>query len=334
MFTEKPRPFTNWDEREARPHSAALIVNARSRAAQSAAAVALDYLSLLDVPVATTLVLDDPTRLPDTVREAIADGNDLVILGGGDGSVSSVAGILAENDAVLGLLPLGTANDFARTLGIPFELREACKTVARGAVARIDLGLAGNNYFVNVASMGLGSAVAEALSPRLKHTVGSLAYPVAAVRAYMGQEPFEAGIAFPDEDHEAVDICGLVHVAVGNGRYYGGGMMIAPDSGIDDQILDVYAIEASDLPNLTRIMWGLRNGDFVEDECVHHWRTRRAWIVTEPRLPLNLDGELVSRTPLHFSIVPDAMNVLVPRASNELQMTWQYEERPLAEMAL
>ena len=318
------------------PHrfgSAALIVNSRSRAAWSAAAEALDRLRSLGVPVNTTLVLEDPARLPEAVREAVADGHDLIILGGGDGTVSSVAGILAESDAVLGLLPLGTANDFARTLGIPFDLEKACATIARGTVASVDLGRAGSNYFVNVASIGLGSAVAEALSPLLKNTIGSLAYPVAAVRAYMGREPFEAGIAFPDEDHEAIALEGLVHVAVGNGRYYGGGMIVASDSSIDDQILDVYAIESSDLPNLTRIVWGLRSGNFVEDECVHHWRTRRVWVVTEPRLPVNLDGELVSRTPRHFSVVPEAMKVLVPRASARPQVARQYEERPMAGMA-
>ena len=318
------------------PHrfgNAALIVNSHSRAAWSATAVALDYLRLLDVPVNTTLVLEEPARLPETVREAIVDGHDLIVLGGGDGSVSSVAGILAKSDAVLGLLPLGTANDFARTIGIPLELERACRTVAHGVVSGVDLGRAGGNYFVNVASMGLGSAVAEALSPRLKHTVGSLAYPVAAVRAYMDRQPFEAGFVFPDDDHESVAIGGLVHVAVGNGRYYGGGMIVAPGSGIDDQTLDVYAIEASDLSNLTRIVWGLRNGSFVEDECIHHWRTRRVWVVTEPRLPVNLDGELISRTPRHFSVAPDAMDILVPRASAGPRTARQSEERPLAAMA-
>jgi diacylglycerol kinase (ATP) len=89
------------------------------------------------------------------------------VLGGGDGSVSSVAGVLAGCDAVLGVLPLGTANDFARTMGIPFELGAACATVADGVVGEADLGLARDHHYVNVASMGLGSAVAEAISPRL-----------------------------------------------------------------------------------------------------------------------------------------------------------------------
>jgi hypothetical protein len=145
--------------------------------------------------------------------------------------------------------------------------------------------------------------------------VGPLAYPFAAVRAYLDHKPFEARFAFPDHDHEAVAIDDLIHVAVGNGRYYGGGMIVAPGSGIEDHALDVYAIEATAAPDLTRIAWGLRTGDLVDDKRVHHWRTKRVRIFTDPQLPINLDGELICRTPRTFSVVPDALKVLVPRTS-------------------
>ena len=231
---------TRWSEdspesaanRKARPlESAALIVNTRSRVGRSATASALDYLGLLGVPVKAAYALDDAARLPETVRGTLADGHDLIVLGGGDGWVSSVAGLLAGCDTVLGVLPLGTANDFALTMGIPFELSAACATVADGVVADVDLGLVGDHHYVNVASMGLGSAVAEAISPRLKRAMGPLAYSLAAVRAYLDREPFEAGFSFPEYDHEAVAIGDLIHVAVGNGRYYGGGMVVAPRLG-------------------------------------------------------------------------------------------------------
>lgn len=293
--------------------SVALIVNTRSRVGRDAAATALDYLVTLGVPVREALVLDEPCRLPETVREVLADGHDLVVLGGGDGSISSVAGIVADSGAALGVLPLGTANDFARTLGIPFDLGSACATVADGAVVKVDLGLCGARSFVNVASIGLGAAVAEAVSPRLKRAVGPLAYPAAAFSAYLDHEPFEAGFFFPDGDHKAVAIGNLTHVAVGNGRYYGGGMIVAPDSDIEDHALDVFAIEARGARELARIAWGLRHGEFAEGAHVHYWRTHRVRIVTEPRLPINVDGELITRTPKSFSVVPDALKVLVPQ---------------------
>lgn len=310
--------------------SAALIVNTRSRVGRNAATAALDYLGVLGVPVRQAFVLDDPYRLPETVREILTDGHDLVVLGGGDGSISSVAGVVAESDAALGVLPLGTANDFARTLGIPFELGSACVTVADGAVARVDLGFCGQSSFVNVASVGLGAAVAEAVSPRLKRAVGPLAYPAAAFRAYLDHEPFEAGFVFPDGDHEGAALDDLMHVAVGNGRYYGGGMVVAPGSDIEDHALDVFAIEARGISELARIAWNLRRGEPAEGEHVHHWRTRRVWVLTEPRLPINVDGELIARTPKSFSVSPDALKVLVPQDSP----TSSKEEHRAAEIAL
>lgn len=302
-------------EEEPRPsgfRSAALVVNTRSRQGRTSAATAPDYLQLLGVPVAAVHFVDDPSRLAETVWEALSDSHDLIVLGGGDGSVSTVAHLLAHADATLGLLPLGTANDFARTLGIPSGLEEACKTVARGVAVAADLGSAGGVHFVNVASMGLGGAAAEEISPRLKRAAGALAYPLAALRAYRNCKPFEAGLVFPGGDHEPVAMGGLVHVAIGNGRYYGGGMIVAPGSAVDDHALDVYAIEATDPLRLGRIALGLKTGEFVSSERVHHWRTMELDVITHPRLPVNLDGELARKTPVSFSVVPDALRVLVP----------------------
>ncbi len=175
-----------------------------------------------------------------------------------------------------------------------------------------DLGLAGGDHFVNVASMGLGGGAAEAISPRLKRAAGALSYPLAALRAYRSSAPFEAGFVFPRGDQNAVALSGLVHLAVGNGRYYGGGMIVAPGSAVDDHALDVYAIEATDPLRLGRVAWSLRTGQFVSSERVHHWRTREVCIITHTRLPVNLDGELLRKTPGRFAVAPDALKVLVP----------------------
>lgn len=316
VFRTAPRTRPETESRPGGFRSAALVVNTRSRLGRTSAAMAADYLRLLGVPVAAVHFVDDPSRLAGTVREALSDGHDLIVLGGGDGSVSSVAGLLAHADATLGLLPLGTANDFARTLGIPFDLGGACETVARGVAVAADLGLAGGDpggdHFVNVASMGLGGAAAEGISPPLKRAGGALAYPLAALRAYRSFAPFEAGLVFPRGDHEPVALSGLVHLAVGNGRYYGGGMIVAPGSAVDDHALDVYAIEVTDPLRLGRVAWGLRSGEFVSSERVHHWRTREVCVITHPRLPVNLDGEPARKTPGRFAVVPDALKVLVP----------------------
>ncbi len=151
---------------------AALIVNTRARSGERTFYQALGLLGTSSVPLGATYALRDPARLPETVQEALAEDHDLIILGGGDGSVSSVVDFLAGSEVVLGLLPLGTANDFARTLGIPSDLEGACQTIARGKVVDVDLGLAGENYYVNVASVGLGPEVTQPFHQGLNELSG------------------------------------------------------------------------------------------------------------------------------------------------------------------
>ena len=296
---------------------AALIVNTRSRSGERAFFEALDHLQELGVPLGVTYAIRDPARLPETVREVLDEDSDyrLLILGGGDGSVSSVVDFVAHHDVPLGLLPLGTANDFARTLEIPAEIEQACETIAGGKVVDVDLGLAGDNYYVNVASVGLGVEATRALSPWLKKGAGPLAYPVAAIRAFLSHEPFSARLTFPDGDHEPVEYGRLLQVAVGNGRFYGGGMVVAPESGIDDRRLDVYAIELGRPRDLIGVARYLRSGDFIRMDSVHHHRTERVRLETDPELPINIDGELVARTPQDFSVVHNALKVIVPPES-------------------
>src|SRR5215210_1835382 len=281
--------------------NAALIVNACSRTGEQAFERAT-------------------ARLPETVKETVSEGHDPIILGGGDGLVSSTVDFLAHNHVTLGLLPLGTANDFARTLEIPGDLEAACRTIAHGKVVDVDLGLAGGNFYVNVASVGLGVEATRALSPRLKKSIGPLAYPVAAITSFFKHEPFTARLSFPDGDHEPVGYGRLLQVAVGNGRFYGGGMVVAPGSGIDDQSLDIYAIKLGRRRDLVGVARYLKSGDFVRNESVDHFRTRRVLLETEPELPINVDGELVARTPEEFSVAANALHVIVPETSTAARM--------------
>jgi diacylglycerol kinase (ATP) len=305
-------------ERSVASRRAALIVNTRSRSGERTFFQALDRLQELGVTLGPTYAVRDPVRLPETVRDVLDDGSDyeLLILGGGDGSVSSVVDFLAHHDVTLGLLPLGTANDFARTLGIPSDIEGACRTIASGKVVDVDLGLAGDNYYVNVASVGLGVEATRALSPWMKKSVGPLAYPAAAIKAFLKHEPFSAKLTFPDGDHEPVEYERLLQVAVGNGRFYGGGMVVAPESGIDDRRLDLYAIELGRHRDLFGVARYLKSGDFIRSESVRHYRTERVRLETDPELAVNIDGEVVTRTPQDFSVAHNALKVLVPPESD------------------
>lgn len=256
---------------------------------------------------------------------ALEDDPDLLVVGGGDGSLSAAAGKVAGTSTALGVLPLGTANDFARTLQVPSALAEAVRTLSTGMVVDVDLGRARafgpgcasavSRPFLNVASTGLSVGVTERLSPRLKKRLGPLAYPVATLSAYRHHEPFSVRLEFPDGDHPTLELHDLLQVAVGNGRHYGGGNAVSPDASVDDHLLDLYAITRGRLRDHVSIARLLRDGSFVEHERVHHLLTRRVRVHTSVPQPVNLDGEVALGTPVDFRVERNAVHVVVPRTS-------------------
>jgi YegS/Rv2252/BmrU family lipid kinase len=294
--------------------SAAVVINAGSRRG-AARERAMDTMRTAGVPVSAVHHVLSGADLAGTFERVLADGHDLVVVGGGDGTVSYAAGRLAGTNVVLGVLPLGTANDFARTLEIPGNLAEACTALAEGKVVDIDLGRANGAPFLNVASVGLSVAVTEALSPRLKRYIGPLAYSVATLTSYARHKAFRARLEFPEGDHEPMELEDLLQVAVGNGRHYGGGNTVSPTAGIDDHTLDIYAIVAGPLREHVSIARLLKDGSFIKHDRVYHVTSRAVRLVTDPPLPVNLDGEIAANTPTDFTVQRNALHVLVPQSS-------------------
>jgi diacylglycerol kinase (ATP) len=294
---------------------AAVVVNTGSRRGAAAYDLVLAQLAQEGVPVTAAYPVMRGGDLLGVLRQVVDAGHDLVVVGGGDGTISCAAGLVASTDATLGVLPLGTANDFARTLQIPSDVEAACRQLAHGTVVDVDLGRVDGRPFLNVASAGLSVAVTQALSPRLKRLLGPVAYPVATLRAYRRHRPFTARLEFPDGDHEPLELSDLLQVAVGNGRHYGGGNAVSPTAGIDDHLLDVYAIVRGRLREHVSIARLLKDGSFVHHDRVHHLTTRRVRMVTDPVQPVNLDGEIEATTPSLFEIERNAVHVVVPRDS-------------------
>jgi diacylglycerol kinase (ATP) len=295
--------------------SAAVVINAGARLGAAGPALAVDQLRNAGLPISSVHHVLSGAELAGVLDQVVSGGHDLVVVGGGDGTVSFAAGRLAGTGTVLGVLPLGTANDLARTLGIPSDLAGACTALAGGKVVDIDMGRANGQPFLNVASVGLSVGVTETLSPRLKRYLGPLAYGVAAVRAYARHQPFRARLEFPDGDHETLELDNLLQVAVGNGRHYGGGNAVSPTAGIDDHLLDIYAIPGAPLREHVRIARMLKDGSFVERSGVYHLTCQRVRLVTEPPMPVNLDGEIATTTPADFTIERNAVHVVVPHGS-------------------
>ena len=295
---------------------AALLVNGASRRGAAAYEPARRALQDARVRLLTSTLLRDPEDIAAVVAAAVGAGARLLVVGGGDGTVDAVAGVLADLPAggrpVLGVLPLGTANDFARTLDLPRDLPAAVSALAGGKVVDIDLGRANGEPFLNVASLGLSVAATKVLRPILKRRLGPVAYPLAALVAYRRHVPFRARLTFPDGDHAPLDLGNLLQVGVGNGRHYGGGNTVAPDAGIDDSTLDLYAIRAGRLRDHLSVARLLRDGTLVNHEHVQHLVTRAVVLTTDEPLPVNLDGEIATASPVEFRVQRNAIEVVVP----------------------
>jgi diacylglycerol kinase (ATP) len=303
-----------------RPRQVALVVNAGSRRGAEALDTVERLLTSGSADNVTTYPVTSPGDLATTLDRALEKAPDLLVVGGGDGSVGCAAGRVAGTTVVLGVLPLGTANDFARTLEVPNSLPDAVAVLTDGKVVDVDLGRVDGRPFLNVASLGLSVGVTERLTPRLKKRLGPVAYPVATLSAYRHHQPFGARLEFPDGDRDPLDLEDLLQVAVGNGRHYGGGNAVSPNASVDDHLLDVYAIERGRLRDHVSIARLLRSGHFVEHERVHHLTCRRVTVTTAEPHPINLDGEVAASSPATFEVDRNAVHVVVPPHSRAARL--------------
>jgi YegS/Rv2252/BmrU family lipid kinase len=252
----------------------------------------------------------------DDLRRRIRDsGEATVVLGGGDGTLNAAASALRDLARPFGLLPLGTANDLARTLGIPFDPAEAAAVIAEGATRRIDLGLIDGAPFFNVASLGLSAEVVrehESEGER-KRLLGVLNYPLSAWAAFRRHRPFRAELIIDGEPLR----CRCMQIAVGNGRHYGGGMTIDERAEIDDGWLKIYYLKPAGLMAMLWMLPALRFGWLRRtSEAEVRW-ARRVEIRTRRPRPLDVDGELICRTPVVIEIDPGAVEVFAPPPSRE-----------------
>lgn len=232
-----------------------------------------------------------------------------VVIGGGDGTLNLAVDALVETGLPLGILPLGTANDLARTLNLPTTLPEACAVIAQGYLQSIDLGRVNGKYFFNVASFGLSIKITQELSGKLKQRWGILAYWLAALRTIVTARRFSTLIQVDDA---APIRRRSLQIAVGNGRYYGGGLTIAEDAAIDDQRLDLYSLEIPHWWHIFFLLPALRSGKFSERIGISRWEGKQIKVWTKHPKRINTDGEITTKTPATFELCAHALEVFVP----------------------
>ena len=247
------------------------------------------------------------TQIKPLVRRH-QDKVDRIIIGGGDGTLNAALEVVLESGLPLGILPLGTANDLARTLGIPFEAQAAAQVIGKGKLRQIDLGKVNRKHFLNVAHIGLAAQVSHQLSTEMKKRWGWLAYPLALFRAYRSNRPFKARISY---DGRTMQIRSI-QITIGNGRHYGGGMTVSQDATLDDNRFHFFSLKPQNMWQLLRSLPAMAKGTFRWGDKVQLADAEQISVVTQRTMPIDTDGELTTHTPAQFQVVKAALSVFVP----------------------
>lgn len=274
---------------------------------------ALDAL-LAERPGWGVVVLTEDHSLTKQVQEAVRDRIDMVIAAGGDGTVAGVAGALAVLGPlapVLGVLPLGTANDLAKQLEIPLEVAAALAVFDAADVRTIDaievtLDDGSTRVVINVANGGFAAQVGAVLDSEAKETWGVLAYARAAVDAEspVHRVTLQLDGAAPEE-HEAVVL------AIANGPTCGGGVRVAPTADLEDGLLDVVIVQPASAPRLAALAARLRVGTVEEHDLLERRVGRALTLRIDPPMPFSLDGEIVAHSVVSARVLPGALKVVV-----------------------
>jgi YegS/Rv2252/BmrU family lipid kinase len=238
--------------------------------------------------------------------------HDRIVIGGGDGTISDALPHLLTLGKPLSVLPLGTANDFARSLGMPLDAFAAAQIACDGSPHKVDVGVVNGRPFLNVASVGVAAVVSQVQSTELKRSWRLWSYVIGLFRAALRSRPFLVQLNI-DKDWSWTGLA--YQVSVANGRYHGGGLTVSEQAAIDDGILNVYFILPGRFWQLVATIAHLKFGS-TKPDILERTSGRQVTIHTRREHLVNADGEIRTRTPVEFTLLPKALTVIVPLVSS------------------
>jgi diacylglycerol kinase (ATP) len=286
--------------------TAALVANVGARQTAAELSNARAMLVARGVHLTLTHVVETHEALRRCLRGLLKNGSELVIVAGGDGTMTAAAGVLAKSRAVLAVLPLGTGNSFALSLGIA-DLPTAVEAIGTGRTIAIDLGKVNGTYFANFATVGLSSTIAGATPNRLKKIIGAAAYVLAGLVPGLRSRPFRARIRSGRLKLEFQ----TYQVIVANGRYFGH-TPLAPDASLDSGYLTLYATSDTTVLDAAKTYAALLLDRQNTLPNAHMLAATKVRLRARPAQTLAIDGEICGTTPARFSVVPRALRVIVP----------------------
>ena len=282
-----------------------LVCNPRARRGDVAIVAGREALEAAGVEV-----LEPPIEGSEQLASRLRAHRDVdaVVIAGGDGTVRNAIATLRDLRVPFGLLPHGTANDLARTLGLPLDPGAAARIIATGRARPIDLGCVNGRYFLNAAGIGLATEVTARLTPEAKRRWGMLGYVRALADALAARRPFTAYVRAGETTHRLR----AVQLTIGNGRHHGGGLTVAELATIDDGLLDLYSLPPVSLWRLAALIPALRRGRQGRHQAVAVLHAPEIHVATERPMPISADGEIIARTPARFQVLPAAVRVIAP----------------------
>ena len=288
------------------PRKAILILNAKSRSGTAAFERAVQLLEEAGVELVETHAVKDPKRMKEAVKAAVRKAP-MVIVGGGDGTLSTAIDFFKDSKTVFAILPLGTANSFARALGLPLSLGEAVDVIATGVWRSIDLGCIDGDYFGNSAAIGLSPIIARTVPHGLKRALGRVGYLIWAARVAAGFKPFLLTV----DDGRSRSEVWASEVRIANGGYFGG-IELVEDAELasGEIIVDVVATKTRRNLVASWVSSALRLRN--RDEGRVEFRGRALRLETDPVMDVTIDGELSTRTPIEVRVAHNAVEVAVP----------------------
>src|SRR4029077_14725627 len=248
-------------------------------------------------------------------RAALRTKCDYIVVAGGDGTLNEVVNGLAREakNVRLGIVPLGTGNDFARTLELPFSIEQNIDILRSAKTKRIDLVRVKSKrtrYFVNVSAGGFSGMVGEKMTPKIKRTWGPLAYMRGAAAALSQLHSYHTQILFDDDEQLSTE---LYNVVVANGRFVASGLPIAPDASPSDGFLEVVLIPKLCAAEIALLAAEVVLGKHLSSKATIFRRAKKISVRSRPGMCFNVDGELVGNAPAVFQILPRALNFVVKR---------------------
>jgi len=258
----------------------------------------------LDYEIKNSKSVGDATKIAQDNMLKYTD----IISVGGDGTLTEIVDGLKNYKGNLGIIPNGTGNDFVRTLGYPSNLKELFEIIKKGKVIEADILKVNNHRFINVASFGIDGEVIVQTDKIKKKIPGTWAYILSSLKAITKFQPYFVTITIDEKVMEKE----IVLAAVGNGMYFGGGMLVTPLAKINDGQLDVVIANKTSKIKLINLFAKLFKGRHMEDTIVEHYKCKTFLIESRSDIYVNADGNLIGMLPAKVSIEEEKMKILIP----------------------